>query len=59
MNVLAQRTAGGNLVFMYALSKHVHQRQDPSLLPSDDDVVNTIFEAYAQKLANELGGSLS
>lgn len=59
MNVLAQRSAGGNLVFMYALSKHVHQKQDPSLLPSDDDVVNTIFEAYSQKLANELGGSLS
>lgn len=59
MNVLAQKSAGGNLVFMYALSKHVHQRQDPSLLPYDDDVVNTIFEAYAQKLANELGGSLT
>lgn len=59
MNVLAQRTAGGNLVFMYALSKHVHQKQDPSLLPTDDDMVNTIFEAYAQKLANELGGSLT
>lgn len=59
MNVLAKQTAGGLLVFMYALSKHVHQKQDPSLLPSDDDVVNTIFEAYAQKLANELGGTLT
>ena len=59
MNVLAKQTAGGNLVFMYALSKHVHQNQDPSLLPTDDDMVNTIFEEYAQKLANELGGTLS
>lgn len=44
---------------MYALSKHVHQKQDPSLLPTDEDMVNTIFEAYAQKLANELGGTLT
>lgn len=58
MNVLAKRTAGGELVFMYALSKHVHQRQDPSLLPTDDDIVNTIFEAYSRKLAEETGGSL-
>lgn len=44
---------------MYALSKHVHQKQDPSLLPTDDDMVNTIFEAYSRKLADELGGTLT
>lgn len=59
MNVLAKKTEGGNLVFMYALSKHVHQRQDPSLLPTDDDVVNNIFEAYSIKLADDLGGTLT
>lgn len=26
---------GGNLAFMYFLAKHVHQRRDPRLLPSD------------------------
>lgn len=59
MNVLAKQTASGLLVFMYALSKHVHQNQDPSLLPTDDDMVNTIFEAYSRKLADELGGTLT
>lgn len=59
MNVLAKTSSGGALVFMYALSKHVHQRQDPSLLPSDEQVFDALFEAYAQKLAAETGGSLS
>ena len=42
-NVLAKTTAGGALVFMYALSKHVHQKQDPSLLPSDEQVFDALF----------------
>lgn len=46
-NVLAQKSAGGSLVFMYALSKHVHQQQDPSLLPGDEQIFNAFFEAYA------------
>lgn len=59
MNVLAKKTSGGALVFMYALAKKAFQKQDPSLLPSDDAVVNTLFEAYARKLADDLGGTLS
>lgn len=59
MNVLAQKTEGGALVFMYALSKHVHQKQDSSLLPTDDDMFNSIFETYCQTLAQDTGGSLT
>ena len=49
MNVLAKQTAGGNLVFMYALSKHVHQNQDSTLMPDDTELavaVNAGVEAY-------------
>lgn len=58
-NVLALRTAGGALVFMYALAKQAFQKQDPSLLPSDEQVFDALFDSYCQKLAAETGGSLS
>lgn len=59
MNVLAKKTSGGALVFMYALAKKAFQKQDPSLLPTEEQTMNTIFEAYSRKLADELGGTLS
>lgn len=37
------RKEGGELIFMYLLSKGVHQNQDNRLLPSDQTYCNNIF----------------
>ena len=34
------------LVAMYALSRHVHQNQDSSLLPSDDNILESLAEEF-------------
>lgn len=48
-NVLAQKTEGGALVFMYALSKHVHQNQDSSLLPQEPDIIQCFIDDYVKQ----------
>lgn len=58
-NVLAKKTASGNLVFFYALSKHVHQKQDSSLLPDDEAIANAFFEAYEERFVESLRQQLS
>lgn len=43
-NVLAMRE-GKSLVCYYALSQHVHQKQDRTILPSDDQLATAVFNA--------------
>lgn len=40
---LLAKKENGNLVWMYSLCKHVHQKQDPSLMPSDGKIAQRIF----------------
>ena len=48
-NILA-RNVDGNLVAMFALAKSAFQKQDSSLMPTDENLANGIFRALCQKL---------
>ena len=48
-NILA-RNVNGNLVAMFALAKSAFQKQDSSLMPTDDNLASGIFKALCQKL---------
>ena len=48
-NILA-RNVNGNLVAMFALAKSAFQKQDSSLMPTDDNLAGGIFKALCQKL---------
>ena len=48
-NILA-RNVNGNLVAMFALAKSAFQKQDSSLMPTDDNLAGGIFRALCQKL---------
>ena len=48
-NILA-RNVNGNLVAMFALAKSAFQKQDSSLMPTDDNLASGIFRALCQKL---------
>ena len=48
-NILA-RNVNGQLVAMFALAKSAFQKQDSSLMPTDDNLAGGIFKALCQKL---------
>ena len=48
-NILA-RNVDGNLVVMFALAKSAFQKQDSSLMPTDENLASGIFRALCQKL---------
>ena len=48
-NILA-RNVNGQLVAMFALAKSAFQKQDSSLMPTDDNLASGIFRALCQKL---------
>ena len=48
-NILA-RNENGQLVAMFALAKSAFQKQDSSLMPTDDNLASGIFRALCQKL---------
>ena len=48
-NILA-RNVDGNLVAMFALAKSAFQKQDSSLMPTDENLASGIFRALCQKL---------
>ena len=48
-NILA-RNVNGNLVAMFALAKSAFQKQDSSLMPTDDNLASGIFKALCKKL---------
>ena len=48
-NILA-RNLNGQLVAMFALAKSAFQKQDRSLMPTDDNLASGIFKALCQKL---------
>lgn len=51
---LAKKDESGNLVVMYLLRKSVHQAQDASLLPPDDQINNTVMEAITDAVGTIL-----
>ena len=48
-NILA-RNVNGQLAAMFALAKSAFQKQDSSLMPTDDNLASGIFRALCQKL---------
>lgn len=48
-NILA-RNVNGELVAMFALAKSAFQKQDSSLMPTDENLASGIFRALCQKL---------
>ena len=48
-DVLA-RNEGGTLVCHYALSKHVHQSQDSTIMPTEDAMVNSVISVLLEEL---------
>ena len=48
-NILA-RNVNGNLVAMFALAKSAFQKQDSSLMPTDENLASGIFRALCQKI---------
>lgn len=57
-NVLAVQNGELGLTFMYALSRHVHQVRDASLLPSDDTNLDTAADAVTLHIDSELTKTL-
>lgn len=57
-NVLAVQNGELGLTFMYALSRHVHQSRDASLLPSDDTLLDTASTAVMLHIDSELTKTL-
>lgn len=47
-NILAANE-GGNLVVYYALSKHVHQQKDQTIMPSDQKLTDVATAAIGKK----------
>lgn len=47
-NILAANE-GGKLVVYYALSKHVHQKQDSTIMPTDEKLADVASEAMAKR----------
>lgn len=50
------RNNGGSITMMYVLSKHVHQRQDPGIMPSDNSIAKFQFNRL-KRLVNDIATS--
>lgn len=48
-DVLAQSDGAGGLIVFYALSKHVHQKQDPSIMPTDKQIEQAAGQVVAKQ----------
>lgn len=52
-NAFLAQNNGGNLTFMYYLSKHVHQRQDSSIMPTNktliDNLIRDVGKFYSEQ----------
>lgn len=53
-NVLAVANGAMGLTFMYALSKHVHQTRDRSLLPSDQTYLQRLAESVVRRVESTI-----
>lgn len=49
-NVLYRNDEGGGLIPMYALTQHVHQVQDPTLMPSNQELTESAIEGLQSAL---------
>jgi len=49
-NVLYRNDEGGGLIAMYALTQHVHQVQDPTLMPSNQELTESAIEGLQSAL---------
>lgn len=47
---LAQRQPSGNIRFLFTLAKSAFQKQDPTLLPSDEAYANGIIQRISREL---------
>ena len=57
-NILAQHQ-GGHLVAMFALAKSAFQKQDKSLMPSDDVLSDNIFNALAPVIEKSVSENIN
>ena len=57
-NVLALRTSG-SIQPMFALVQHVHQTQDPTIMPSDDKMAGKVTERWTKLAAEQLDKELA
>ena len=56
--MLAVQNGELGLTFMYALCRHVHQVRDPSLLPSDDTMLEAAANVVTLHIDSELAKTL-
>ena len=49
-NVLYRNDEDGGLIAMYALTKHVHQVQDPTLMPTNQELTDSAMEGLNSAL---------
>lgn len=52
-NVLAKKN-GSALVFLYALSQHVFQQRDPSIMPTDETFIEALEKSIAKSIDNSI-----
>ena len=55
--LLGYKSKGEKPVVLYALAKHVHQRQDPSLLPSTSQCASIVSEAMTTEINRRLANA--
>ena len=52
--LLGYKSKGEKPVILFALAKHVHQRQDPSLLPAPDSCARVVSDAMTRSINERL-----
>lgn len=57
-NILAQNQ-GGHLVALFALAKSAFQKQDSSLMPTDESLANNIFNALAPVIEKSVSENIN
>ena len=57
-NILAQNK-GGHLVALFALAKSAFQKQDSSLMPTDESLANNIFNALAPVIEKSVSENIN
>ena len=50
---------GGNLSMMFFLAKHVHQRMDTSIMPTDNELVSVAMSRLSRLVQESIGQELN
>ena len=53
------RNDGGNLAMMFFLAKHVHQRMDTSIMPTDNELASVAMSRLSRLLNESIGQELN